>query len=61
MVRVLKMVRHDERTEIEFELGFLASLSIEQRVALVLERSRLLREMLENHGHTLAPGHSKRA
>jgi uncharacterized iron-regulated protein len=58
--RILKLEGHDEQKEIEFELDFLLSLTIEQRVQLVLERSRLLLEMLARDGHPIVPGVSKR-
>ena len=57
--RILKLAEPDERLEIEFELGFLASLDCEDRVRLVLERSRLLREMLDEHGHPRVSGVTK--
>jgi hypothetical protein len=58
--RVLKIARNKAEDEVEFELSFLASLTVEQRVALVLERSRLLHDMLEQNGHKPAAGISKR-
>lgn len=58
--RILKMADHDEEREIRFELEFLAGLTVEERVRLVLERSRLLLEMLSENGHPLSPGVAKR-
>ena len=59
--RVLKLKNHDEEREIAFELAFLAGLTVEERVDLVLERSRMLHEMLARNGHTVTPGVVKRA
>jgi len=40
-----------EERELEFELDFLLSLTIEQRFELLFERSRQMAESLEAHGH----------
>ena len=58
---VLKLEATDEKAEIRFDLEFLATLTREQRVRLVLDRSRLLMEMLARNGHPIVPGVSKRA
>jgi len=58
--RVLKLKDHDEGREIVFELEFLARLTVEERVDLVLERSRMLYEMLARNGHSVTPGIVKR-
>jgi len=57
---ILKMTGHDEQREIDFELAFLATLSVAERVRLALERSRLLVEMLERDGHPIVPGITRR-
>ena len=60
--RILKVSKDDERedVELEFELDFFARLSREELVRLVLERSRLLLEMLAQDGHPVVPGVTKR-
>ncbi|MBM4356438.1 MAG: hypothetical protein FJ109_22025 [Deltaproteobacteria bacterium] len=58
--RILKLADHDEKKEVELELDFLAELTVEQRVTLVLERSKLLLDMLRDNGYPLSPGVSKR-
>jgi hypothetical protein len=60
MALILKAEGHDESREIEFELDFLAGLTVEERINLVLERSRLLFDMLADNGHPITPGISKR-
>jgi hypothetical protein len=58
--RFLKLAKHDLDKEVAFELDFLAGLTVEERVALVLERSALLLEMLTSNGHSQPPGITKR-
>ena len=60
MALILKAKGYDESKEIEFELDFLAGLTVEERINLVLERSRLLMDMLADNGHPITPGISKR-
>ena len=57
----LKLREHDAEAEIRHELAFLASLTCEERVRLVLDRSRLLLEMMAQSGHPIVPGIAKRA
>lgn len=59
--RILKLDHHDPDVERRFELDFLLSLTREERVALMLERSRLLREQMRPHEHPDAPRIVKRA
>ena len=59
--KVTKLAQHDEVLEREVELDFLAELTLEQRLELVLERSRLLLDMLRKNGHPLTPGVTKRS
>ncbi len=48
---ILKLSGPDEKKEIEFELNYLASLTFEDRLKMMKERSReMLRQMVE-HGH----------
>jgi len=50
-VRVLKLKRHDAAKEIEFELRFLASLSVKERFAMMLQKSKEMIDLLEKNGH----------
>lgn len=59
--RILKLKRHDPELERRFELEFLLSLTREERVTLMLERSRLLREQMRPHEPPDAPRIVKRS
>jgi len=49
--RVLKLPTDDEQKELEFELDYLSSLTFEERLKMMREKSReMLRQMI-NHGH----------
>lgn len=41
----------DEESELEFELDYLASLTVPERFALMFRRSREIQEMLLRYGH----------
>lgn len=58
--RILKLADHDEEAENRFHLEYLRSLTREQRVQLVIERSRMMLEMLARDGHPIVPGITKR-
>lgn len=48
---VLKLSQADEERELEFELNYLASLTFEQRLQMMRQKSReMLRQMVE-YGH----------
>ncbi len=48
---ILKLPKADEEKELEFELDFLASLTFEERLKMMRQKSReMLRQMVE-HGH----------
>ncbi len=48
---ILKLSRADEQRELEFELNYLASLTFEERLKIMRQKSReMLRQMVE-HGH----------
>ena len=51
MTPILKLDDHDEETEIEFELGYLLSLSTKQRFQMMLQKTHELRQLLKNHEH----------
>lgn len=48
---VLKLSQGDEAKELEFELDYLASLTFEERLKMMRQKSKeMLRQMIE-HGH----------
>jgi len=48
---ILKLSGTDEERELEFELDYLASLTFEERLQMMRQKSReMLRQMIE-HGH----------
>jgi len=48
---VLKLSQGDEAKELEFELDYLASLTFEERLQMMRQKSKeMLRQMIE-HGH----------
>ena len=48
---ILKLTDSDEEKEIQFELDFLFSLSIQERFQLLLNRNIELLKILEKNGH----------
>jgi hypothetical protein len=48
---ILVLRKPDRKKEIEFELQYLASLSLNQRFSLMLEKSKELKTNLINNGH----------
>ena len=51
MTPILKLDDHNEEQEIEFELLWLSSLSLQQRFQLMFKRTKELIELLERNGH----------
>jgi hypothetical protein len=51
MTPILKLNDHDEELEIEFELSWLLSLSLQERFQLMLKKTRELIDLLEKNGH----------
>ena len=48
---ILKLSQPDEEKELEFELNYLASLTFEERLKMMRQKSKeMLRQMVE-HGH----------
>ena len=48
---ILKLSSDDEKKELEFELDYLSSLTFEERLKMMREKSReMLKQMIE-HGH----------
>jgi len=48
---ILKLSEDDEEKEIEFELNYLASLTFEERLKMMREKSREMLRQLVEHGH----------
>ena len=61
MTRVLKLDDHDEEKEIEFELSWLLSLTIQERFKLMQAKTHELIELLEKNGHKRTPQVVKRS
>lgn len=51
MKHVLKLTDQDEDKEIDFELEWLLSLTVQERFQLMIQRTRELNELLERNGH----------
>lgn len=51
---VLKLAKHDEKREIEFELDYLLSLTAKQRFEMMFEKSRRLAALLRRNGRRKA-------
>lgn len=49
---VLKLKKHDERAEIRFEIENLKKMTVEERFQMMLEKSRIIRELLRQNGHS---------
>jgi hypothetical protein len=47
---VLKLSKHDEKKEIEFELDYLLSLTTKQRFEMMFRKSRQMAAMLRRNG-----------
>jgi hypothetical protein len=47
---VLKLNKHDEKKEIEFELDYLSSLTTKQRFQMMFEKSRQTATLLRKNG-----------
>ena len=51
MVQILKLDRHDEEKEIEFELNYLSSLTIKQRFTMMFKKTNEMRSLMKEHGN----------
>ena len=51
MSPMLKLDDHNEEKEIEFELSWLLSLTLQERFQLMFKKARELIELLERNGH----------
>lgn len=59
--RILILDDHDEDREIEFELRWLLSLTVEERFQLMIKRTKELLQLLEDSGHRTPSDIVKRA
>jgi hypothetical protein len=57
---ILVLSKDDEKREIEFELDYLTSLSLQDRFVLMWEKSSELKTNLEKNGYRTAPAIIKR-
>ena len=48
---VLKLKKHNQRKEIDFELKFLASLTTKQRFEMMRRKTEEILNLLKRHGH----------
>ena len=51
MVPILKLDDYDEEKEIEFELSYLLSLTLQERFELMFKKTRELLDLMEKNGH----------
>ena len=51
MSPILKLDDHNEEKEIEFELSWLLSLSLQERFQLMFNKTKELTELAETNGH----------
>jgi len=54
MTPILKLDRSDDSRELEFELDYQLSLSVEERFQMMFQKSREIKEMLIANGHRKA-------
>jgi hypothetical protein len=57
---VLKLDKHNEEKEIEFELKYLLSLTTHQRFEMMFKKSKEIRKLLEKSGYRKTPEIIKR-
>jgi hypothetical protein len=50
-VRTLKLGRHNEKKELQFELDFQRSLTTSERFEMMFRMSNIFKEMLIENGH----------
>jgi hypothetical protein len=61
MTPILKLDDHNEDQEIEFELSWLLSLSLQERFHLMFKKTKELVALLERNGHRKPDGVFKRS
>jgi hypothetical protein len=54
MNKIYKSSTNDEQKEVEFELDYLLSLTVQERFQMMFEKSRIIKEMLIRNGHRKA-------
>lgn len=57
---ILKLKNHDEAAEIIFEIEHLKKLSQDDRFRMMIEKSKIARELMKRHGHSQPPQILKR-
>jgi len=57
---ILVLDKHDEDKEIEFELNYLATLTTNERISLMENKSKELKSILKKNGHRKTPQVIKR-
>ena len=57
---VLKLDKHDEAKEIAFEIEQLKKMSTKQLFIMMMEKSKIMKELLRTHGHPESPEIIKR-
>ena len=50
-LRVLKLSVNDEEKELEFELDYFSSLTVEERLRMMREKSKEMLKQMIDHGH----------
>jgi hypothetical protein len=60
MAPILKLDHHNEEKEIEFELSYLLSLTLQERFQLMFKKTKELIELLQRNGHRRPAGIIKR-
>ncbi len=58
--RILKLKKDSPEVELNFELDFLRSLTLEERFKMLFERMKVLNRMLEENGFRKTPEIIKR-
>jgi len=53
-MHLLKLSSDDEKKELEFELNYLSSLTFEERLMMMREKSREMLKQMIDHGHRRA-------
>lgn len=48
---ILKLTHHDEVQEIRFEIASLAKMTTDQLFQMMIEKSKIIRQLLEQNGH----------
>ena len=54
MNKIYKSSINDEQKEMEFELDYLLSLTVEERFQMMFEKSRIIKNILARNGHRKA-------